>query len=173
MAGSEAPNGVMGAHGAQGEGSCVSPGFFTVCAASPVPKRGPPWGCPPTLGHMGPCAQKALSGQASWVSLEGGHCYIHTYSLFLTHAALMGPRREPRSGSHIIQNVLLHFFPKNVIQPPSTVVRPRGFLPGVRASSPGKPLVPSVGLGHSGAEEWDQSVLVSLFLCLTLDAAGY
>lgn len=48
------------------------------------------------------------------------------------------------------------------------MVRPRGFLPGVRASSPGKPLGPSVELGLSGAEEWDGSRLVSLFLCLTL-----
>lgn len=89
----------------------MSPGFFIVCFESRSQSRtlgplggcqGPVWGCQSALalGDVGPSTQKAFPGQVSWSSLGASHCYTHTHSLFLIHAALTGPHCEPRSVSH-------------------------------------------------------------------------
>lgn len=81
MAGSKVPT---GPRGAQGEGSCAFPGFFTVCAVSPVPGAGPSLGLPSgTRGHGAVSTESSLRPGSTGEA--GSRSLFHSHTLFVSH----------------------------------------------------------------------------------------
>lgn len=84
MAGSEAPDSVTGAHGARGEGGSVSPGFFTVCSLSPVPRAGPSLGLPSgTEGLAALCRESPF--RPGFMGEPGSRSLLHSHTFFVSH----------------------------------------------------------------------------------------